>query len=67
MCQPVHLYLVCIYIKYDTIKKEQAARVTDEIIKTMNEPEVAEHTFNSSPREAEAGGSLNLRPAWSIQ
>jgi hypothetical protein len=30
-------------------------------------PERVAHTFNPSTREAEAGGSLNLRTAWSTE
>jgi hypothetical protein len=30
-------------------------------------PGVVAHTFNSSTREAEAGGFLSLRPAWSTE
>jgi major histocompatibility complex class I len=31
------------------------------------EPGVVAHAFNPSTREAEAGGFLSLRPAWSTK
>jgi hypothetical protein len=32
-----------------------------------HKPGVVTHTFNPSTREAEAGGFLSLRPAWSTE
>jgi hypothetical protein len=32
-----------------------------------NKPGVVAHAFNPSTREAEAGGFLSLRPAWSTE
>jgi hypothetical protein len=40
-------------------------RTSDE--KNMREPGVVVHTFNPSTQEAEAGGFLSLRPAWSTE
>jgi len=37
------------------------------IQKAVQEPGSAVHTFNPSALEAEAGGSLSLRPAWSTE
>jgi hypothetical protein len=36
-------------------------------IKRIDVPGVVVHAFNPSTREAEAGGSLSLRPAWSTE
>jgi hypothetical protein len=36
-------------------------------IKDQNSPGVVVHVFNPSTREAEAGGFLSLRPAWSTE
>jgi hypothetical protein len=36
------------------------------IIKSKFRPGVVAHAFNPSTREAEAGGFLSSRPAWSI-
>jgi hypothetical protein len=36
-------------------------------IKTVILPGVVAHAFNPSTREAEAGGFLSLRPAWSTK
>jgi hypothetical protein len=33
----------------------------------VNKPDVVAHAFNPSTREAEAGGFLSSRPAWSIK
>jgi hypothetical protein len=35
--------------------------------KGQGKPSVVVHTFNPSTREAEAGGFLSLRPAWSTE
>jgi hypothetical protein len=37
------------------------------VIKTQSQPGVVAHVFNPSTREAEAGGFLSLRPAWSTK
>jgi hypothetical protein len=42
---------------------ENCSRVQDH----PAEPGVVAHTFNPSTREAEAGGSLSSRPAWSTE
>jgi hypothetical protein len=34
-------------------------------LKNKNQPGVVEHAFNPSTQEAEAGGFLSSRPAWS--
>jgi hypothetical protein len=36
-------------------------------LKIIKEPGVVAHTFNPSTREAEAGGFLSSRPAWSTK
>jgi hypothetical protein len=36
-------------------------------VKKKNEPGVVAHAFNPSTREAEAGGFLSSRPAWSTK
>jgi hypothetical protein len=38
-----------------------------ESLKTSQKPDVVAHAFNPSTREAEAGGFLSLRPAWSTK
>jgi hypothetical protein len=51
-------------------KKEQASiqKVNKQTkIKINNSWAVAAHTFNPSTREAEAGGFLSSRPAWSTE
>ena len=35
--------------------------------KLLNQPGMVAHTFNLSTQEAEAGGFLSLRPAWSTE
>jgi hypothetical protein len=37
------------------------------VSKKQNKPGVVVHTFNPSTQEAEAGGFLSLRPAWSTK
>jgi hypothetical protein len=37
------------------------------LLKKQNKPGVVAHTFNPSTREAEAGGFLSSRPAWSTK
>jgi major histocompatibility complex class I len=37
------------------------------IKKNPTKPGVVAHAFNPSTREAEAGGFLSLRPAWSTK
>jgi major histocompatibility complex class I len=39
----------------------------DRVFKKVLELGVVAHTFNPSTREAEAGGFLSLRPAWSTK
>jgi hypothetical protein len=39
----------------------------DFVLKKQLKLGVVAHTFNPSTREAEAGGFLNLRPAWSTE
>jgi major histocompatibility complex class I len=36
-------------------------------LKTILQPGVVAHTFNPSTQEAEAGGFLSSRPAWSTE
>jgi hypothetical protein len=36
-------------------------------LKEIHKPGVVAHTFNPSTREAEAGGFLSSRPAWSTK
>jgi hypothetical protein len=36
-------------------------------LKKRSEPGVVAHAFNPSTREAEAGGFLSSRPAWSTE
>jgi major histocompatibility complex class I len=36
-------------------------------IRTLVEPDVVAHAFNPSTGEAEAGGFLSSRPAWSTK
>jgi major histocompatibility complex class I len=40
---------------------------TDEIKNINLKPRVVVHAFNPSTQEAEAGGFLSLRPAWSTK
>jgi major histocompatibility complex class I len=40
---------------------------TDAIKKTQTKPGVVAHTFNPSIWEAESGGFLSSRPAWSTK
>jgi hypothetical protein len=51
-----------LYRKNLTQEKEKSA--TSEI---RHKPGVVAYTFNSSTREAEAGGFLSLRPTWSTK
>jgi major histocompatibility complex class I len=48
-----YTYAVCKYRKTDFKKEEK--------------PGVVAHAFNPSTREAEAGGFLSSRPAWSTK
>jgi hypothetical protein len=50
------------------IRKLRLREVRDHNSKKINaEPGVVAHPFNPSTREAEAGGFLNSRPAWSTK
>jgi hypothetical protein len=33
-------------------------------LRTHSKPDVVEHSYNLNSQEAEAGGLLSLRPAW---
>ncbi len=39
----------------------------DRILKAVRKPGVVVHAFNPSTQEAEAGGFLSSRPAWSTK
>jgi major histocompatibility complex class I len=39
----------------------------NESLKSVSMPGLVVHAFNPSTREAEAGGSLSSRPAWSTE
>jgi hypothetical protein len=41
--------------------------ITSILKKKKKKPGVVAHAFNPSTREAEAGGFLSSRPAWSIE
>jgi hypothetical protein len=48
----------------ETRKKSEMVAI---IQKYIRRPGVVAHTFNPSTQEAEAGGSLSSRPAWSTK
>jgi hypothetical protein len=65
-------------MKYCTLKRRLLIRPLHErreilsnsgtkVIRNRREPGVVTHAFNPSTWEAEAGGFLSLRPAWSTK
>ena len=55
-------YLKPRFIYYNVIKTNKILN-----LKIIKEPGVVAHAFNPSTREAEAGGFLSSRPAWSTE
>jgi hypothetical protein len=45
----------------------QEAKIQGLVLKPLQKPGMVVHTFNPNTQEAEAGGFLNLRPAWSTK
>jgi hypothetical protein len=53
--------------KMQTWPGGQPTWITVLLIRKHDTPGVVAHVFNPSTREAEAGGFLSVRPAWSIK
>jgi hypothetical protein len=58
-------------LKDKTRKKKEknicSLELEKKFLNFTNKPGVVAHAFNSSTREAEAGGFLSSRPAWSTE
>ena len=62
----VYIYVVRLSKKPTSFMEDLKQEVSMIRIKA-NEPGVVAHAFNPRTREAEAGGFLSLRPAWSTK
>jgi hypothetical protein len=62
-----YTYISYIYLTKPAQSINRVSREGVKIEKKKAKPGMVAHTFNPSTQEAEAGGFLSLRPAWSTK